>query len=104
MTAWPGKVRLVGFQVTTDPSPVPVRLTVGFDAALVTTVTLPFLVPTEGGVKVTLTVQLAPAAKLLPQLLVWAKSPFAVMLVIVMESLPVLLKVTGWAGLVVLTA
>ena len=50
------------------------------------------------------TVQLVPAAKLLPQLLLWAKSPFAVMLVIVMAALPVLLKVTGWAGLVVLTA
>ena len=63
--------------------------------ALVTIVTLPFLGPTEGGVKVTLTVQLAPAARLVPQLLLWAKSPFAVMLVIVMAALPVLLKVTG---------
>ena len=51
----------------------------------------------------TFTLQLVPAASLLPQLLLWAKSPFAVMLAIVMAVLPVLLKVTGRAGLVVLT-
>ena len=60
---------------------------------MVTIVTLPLWVPTEGGVKVTFTVQLVPAARLLPQLLLWAKFPFAMMLVIVMVALPVLLKV-----------
>ena len=95
LTAWPAKVRLAGVQVTRGPRPVPVRLTERFHVALVTIATLPFRVPTDWGVKLTLTLQLAPAAKLLPQLLVWAKSPFAVMLVIVMAALPVLLKVTA---------
>jgi hypothetical protein len=49
--------------------------------------------PVAVGVKVTLRVQLAPAARLGPQVLVWAKSPLAVMLVIVRVALPVLLRV-----------
>src|SRR5215472_10966040 len=93
LTAWPGKVRAPGVQLTADPSPVPLRLTLGFAEALLAIVTLPDWLPTEGGVKVTLTVQLATAARLAPQLLVWAKGPVVAMLVIVMATLPVLLKV-----------
>jgi hypothetical protein len=44
--------------------------------------------------KVTLRVQLAPAATLEPQVLVWEKSPLALMLVIVRLALPVFLSVT----------
>ena len=92
-TAWPGKVRDVGFHVTTAPNPVPLRLTLGLAVALLAIVTFPDLLPTERGVKVTLTVQLAPAARLVPQLLVWANGPVVAMLVIVMVALPVLLRV-----------
>jgi len=53
--------------------------------------------PLAVGVKVTLIVQLAPAATLAPQLLVWAKSlglvPTRAMLVRVKAALPVLLRV-----------
>jgi hypothetical protein len=45
------------------------------------------------GLKITLTVQLEPAAKLAPQLLVWEKSPLAVTPAIVRVVLPVLLSV-----------
>src|SRR5215831_13217897 len=92
-TAWPGKVREPGVQLTTVPSPVPLRLALGLAVALLAIVTFPDWLPTEGGVKVTLTVQLAPAARLVPQLLVWAKGPVVAMLLIVMATLPVLLKV-----------
>ena len=54
----------------------------------------PLREPVAVGVKVTLRVQLAPAAKLEPQVLVWAKSPLTVMLAIVRIALPVLLRVT----------
>jgi hypothetical protein len=44
--------------------------------------------------KVTLRVQLAPAATLEPQVLVWEKSPLAVMLARLRAAFPVLLSVT----------
>ena len=53
--------------------PVPVRLAVcGLFVALSVTVKLPLRVPVAVGAKVTLIVQLAPAATLAPQLFVWA--------------------------------
>jgi hypothetical protein len=57
-------------------------------------VTAPVLVPVAVGLKVTLRVQLALAATLKPQVLVWEKSPLALMLVIVRLALPMLLSVT----------
>jgi hypothetical protein len=57
-------------------------------------VTAPVLVPAAVGLKVTLRVQLAFAAKLEPQVLVWEKSPLVVMLVRLRATLPVLLRVT----------
>ena len=45
--------------------------------------------------------QLAPAFTLLPQVLVWEKSPLAVMLEMVSEALPVLVSVTVCAVLLV---
>jgi hypothetical protein len=58
---------------------------------------------TDWGVKVTLMVQELPAATLTLQLLVWPKSPITLMLVTVSAALPVLLRVTGCAALVVPT-
>jgi hypothetical protein len=44
--------------------------------------------------KVTEMVQLAPALTVVPQVLVWEKSPLAVMLEMVSGALPVLVSVT----------
>ena len=61
--------------------------------------------PAEAGVKVTEIAQLAPAARELPQVLVWAKSeasvPPSVTALIVNDALPVFLSVTDWAAAVV---
>ena len=64
---------------------------------------VPLLLPAAAGVKVTLIAQLAPAATVLPQLLVWAKSPFAVTLVKLSAAPPVLVSATACAALVVPT-
>jgi hypothetical protein len=80
---------------TSVETPVPVRLRVWVAGlALSVMVTAPFLVPVAVGLKVTLTVQLALAATLEPQVVVWEKSPLAVMLVMLRVALPVLLRVT----------
>ena len=59
------------------------------------------------GVKVTLMVQFAPAATLVPQVLVCAKSPglapVTVILLMVSVEPPVFDRVTFWAALVVFT-
>jgi hypothetical protein len=90
-----GKVKEAGERVTTGAVPVPVRLMVWVAGlALSVMVTAPVLVPAAVGLKVTLRVQLAPAATLEPQVLVWEKSPLALMLVIVRLALPVFLSVT----------
>ena len=57
-------------------------------------VTAPLLVPAAVGLNTTLRAQLAPAATLEPQLLVWEKSPLPLMLVMLRAALPVLLRVT----------
>ncbi len=70
--------------------------------------TAPVRVPRWVGLKVTLIVQLFPAATELPQVLVWAKSPGSapVMVILVMLSVafPVLVSVTGCAELAVPTS
>jgi hypothetical protein len=62
--------------------------------------------PLAEGVKVTLIVQLAPAATLDPQVLVWAKSPTLAPVMVTLETVkaafPVLLRVTDFAALVAL--
>jgi hypothetical protein len=62
------------------------------------------LVPVAVGVKVTLMVQSAPAATLVPQVFVWAKSPGSVpvmlTLVILRLTLPTFVSVTVFAALV----
>ena len=64
--------------------------------------------PLTEGVKVTLRVQLEPAATELPQLLVWAKSPALeperAMLVRLKGTLPELVRVTDLVALVMPTA
>ena len=67
------------------------------------TVMAPVRPPCLVGVKVTLIRQLALATTELPQLFVWAKSPLAEMPVMFSVALPVLVKVTAFAALVVPT-
>ena len=67
-------------------------------------VTEPKRLPAAVGVKVTLMMQLAPAATLAPQVLVWAKSPLAATFVMFKMALPVLVRVTVWGVLVLPTA
>lgn len=75
-TAWLEKERLMGERLAADAAPVPVRLTLsGLPVRLAVTVTAAVRVPVTVGWKVTLIVQLAPAATLDPQLLVEEKSP-----------------------------
>jgi fumarate reductase subunit D len=57
-------------------------------------VTAPVLVPLVVGLKVTLRVQLAPAATLELHVLVWEKSPLTEILVMLSVALSVLLRVT----------
>ena len=54
--------------------------------------------------KVTLIVQLAPVGRLVPQLLVWAKSPDILILLMANAAVPLLVKVAVWVALVVFTA
>ena len=63
------------------------------------TVRLPVRVPAAVGVNVTLTVQDAPAAMLLPQVLVWLKSPVIAIVVTGAAAVPLLVTVTAWAAL-----
>jgi hypothetical protein len=88
--------------------PVPERLTDwGLPVALSVMAMAAARLPLAEGVKVRLMVQLAPAATLDPQLLVWAKSlalaPETATLVILKAALPELLSVTAFVVLVVLT-
>ena len=92
--------------LTVGAVPVPVRLTVwGLPVALSVRVTAAVRDPLAAGVKVTLIVQLAPAATLAPQLLVCAKSlafaPEIARLVTLKDVLPEFVKVIVWAVLVV---
>jgi hypothetical protein len=85
----------VGESLTTGAVPVPVRLTVWVAGlALSVMVTAPLRVPAAVGLKVTLSVQVALAARLEPQVLVWEKSPLAVMLEMLRVAPPVFLSVT----------
>jgi len=106
--AWLPKFRLVGEKLTVNVTPVPVRpMVCGLPAALSVIVTLAVRLPFAVGVKVTLMVQLAPAARELPHVFVWTKSPLLVpviaILVMLTAVLPVLAIVTAWAVVVVPT-
>ena len=69
--------------------------------ALSLIVTVPVRVPVAVGLKVTLMVQLPPAATELPQLLVSVKSPLIAMLLMVKLAVPPLVRVETLAVLVV---
>ena len=69
--------------------PVPIRLTsCGLPGALSVIDSVPVRVPICVGLKVTLIVQLAPAAKLEPQVCVWWKSLLATMLLMESGTVP----------------
>jgi hypothetical protein len=96
------KLRLVGDRLATLEIPVPLRLAVcGLPAALSVTLTVPLRDPVAVGVKVTWIVQLPPAGRLLPQVLVWAKSPLAAMPLIASVVALLLVSVNVCAALVV---
>jgi len=99
------KERLVGFRVTIGPKPVPARVTCcGLPVALSVMFMVEERFPSAVGVNVTLKVQLAPAATVVPQSLVCAKSPGFVpviaMPVMDNEKLPVLVRVRFCGALV----
>jgi hypothetical protein len=98
-TDWLPKERLVGERPSTGAVPVPERLTAwGLPPALSLMLIEAARLPLAVGVKVTLTVQLAPAASELPQVLVWAKSlalaPAIARLVMLNVALRLLVRVT----------
>jgi hypothetical protein len=105
------KVTEVGETLATGAAaavPVPVSETVwGLPAASLVIERDALRAAATGGVKVTLMVQLAPAATLLPQVLVCAKSPESAPVIVIplMDSVepPVFDRVTVWAVLVVFT-
>jgi hypothetical protein len=107
-TDWLPKERLEGVRLIVAAVPVPESPTVcGLPLALSAMLTEAARLPLAEGVKVTLIVHFTPGATELPQLLLWAKSPaFApvnLRLVMVNVALPLLVKVTAWATLVVPT-
>ncbi len=109
-TVWLAKASEVAerLAVVAGAVPVPVRVTdCGLSEALSVMLRVPVRVPEAVGVKVTLMLQLAPAATELPQVLVCVKSPLFVpvtaMLVRLSEALPVFESVTDCAALVVPT-
>jgi hypothetical protein len=104
---WLAKVSEVGEKLTAGAgtaAPVPVSVAVcGLPAVLSTMLNVPVRVPAAVGLKVTLIVQLAPAATEVPQVSLSAKSPVAEMLVMLKAMLPVLDSITLCAALVVPT-
>ena len=87
---------------------MPVKFTMwGEPVALSAMATEANRLPAADGLKVTETVQLAPAATLTPQVLVWLKSaalvPVTATLVMDSAALPEFETVIVWAALIVLT-
>ena len=75
--------------------PVPLKDTVcGLPEALSVTVSVPVREPAAVGVKVTFRVQLLLAAREVPQLLLWAKSPETATELMVRLAVPLLDNVT----------
>src|SRR5512136_1662203 len=105
LTSWMGNARAVGATPAIGAIPVPesVAVSVGFTGSLLVTTTVAARALMTVGVNVTLMVQLVAAARLAPQLLVWAKSPGLAppsAIVKVSSVLPVLESVSGCDGLV----
>jgi hypothetical protein len=91
-TNWPAKVRLPGATPAIGATAVPVKLTdcvlAAAPVAFSVTERVPVRVPVAVGLKLTVMVQLAPAAKEVPHILLSAKSPPLVpaIVTLVMES------------------
>jgi hypothetical protein len=100
-------VSLVGVAVTTTVGafPVPLSLTVWGDVEPLSVTEIdPVNVPTAPGVNVTEIVQVAgEGPSVVPQVLVWAKSPLAGAIEIGVDAVPVFFTVTVFAALVVPT-
>lgn len=101
-TDWLAKVKLVADKVTTGVAkPLPLSMIVcGLFAALSMMVTVPYRLPSAAGVKVTVMVQVPDGATLEPQLFSSAKSPLAAMDVMLRFAVPVFVRVTTSAALV----
>src|SRR5450755_2913448 len=85
--------------------PVPVNDTVcGLEIALSVTLMLPVRVLSVVGLNLTVMLQLAPAATLVPQVLISSKSPLAAMLVMVNVAVPVLVRLITCPALIVFTS
>jgi hypothetical protein len=104
------KLRLLGASPTPGAgvTPVPLRETLcGLPVALSLILTLALRLPEAVGLNVTVMVQLAAAARLLGQVLVWAKSlelvPARAILFMVSVAVPVLVRVMPCPALVVPT-
>src|SRR5208283_2152773 len=99
------KFNRLGYAAKKGPfTPVPLRgMASGLILVLSVTVMVPDSRPVAVGVKVTVTAQWAPIARLAPQSLVWLKFPVAAMLATLILTLLGLLIVTVWAALVLPT-
>jgi len=98
------KFKLVGASFAVVPIPLSVTFC-GLPAALLLTLNAAVRVPDAAGLKVTLIVQLAPAAKEVPQVWVCTKSaallPIMAMLLILKLTVPVFLSVAVLGALLV---
>jgi hypothetical protein len=106
LAGWPAvTVAAVGVTVMAKFDPTPASATDwGLPPPSSVMVMAPVLLPPEVGVKVTLIVQFAPAAREFPQVSVWPKSPLAEMEVIFRLAVPPLLSMMVCALLVVVSA
>jgi hypothetical protein len=107
-TDWPAKEKLEGEAPALGAVPVPESaIAWGLPEAESATVTAAVRIPVALGLKITLIAQLLPAARELPQLLVWVKSlafePESAMLEMLKAALPELVKVIACVALAVLT-
>lgn len=113
MIGWLPNASVTGETLAAGAVALPLRATVraGFTGSLLVMIIEAFRIPEAVGVKITLRVQLAPAARLVPQVLVWVKSPellpFIVIPVIARGAVPLLDRVAvcgvlevliGWPG------
>jgi hypothetical protein len=102
LTASLPKAKLTGVNVT-GATPVPVKVTIcgEFEAVSLTVIT-PEMLPVAEGLNVTLIVHVAPALRLLPQVVLdCAKSPDAGEIESEVEAVPVFFTVTTLAGVLV---
>ena len=115
VTFWPGltvptdwfvNARADVERLTAGMIPVPVSATVcGDPGALSLMVMFPVRLPATVGANATEMLQFAATARVTPQVLLWTKSPVAVMppTAIVSEAVPLLVNVRFWRGLTVPT-